>query len=224
MALNRRCKVRALFHPALLQGAVRLMNPTRSMTLAAVTLTACLASPAVVSARDSDDSRDRGTERHKPSRRLNVQVGPRPYYLVEDMDESALKRKLQQCSEGPFYKTEFSIGHRGAPLQFPEHTKESYEAAARMGAGILECDVTFTKDRQLVCRHSQCDLHTTTTILASPALATGGGFYYQSVSPAINNDGDMYVALDVLARHVGIIGMFSDWPGTVTYYANCMGL
>ena len=40
-----------------------------------------------------------------------------------------------------------------------------------MGAGILECDVTFTKDRQLVCRHSQCDLHTTTNILAMPELA-----------------------------------------------------
>ena len=40
-----------------------------------------------------------------------------------------------------------------------------------MGAGILECDVTFTKDRQLVCRHSQCDLHTTTNILAIPELA-----------------------------------------------------
>jgi glycerophosphoryl diester phosphodiesterase len=36
-----------------------------------------------------------------------------------------------------------------------------------MGAGILECDVTFTKDRELVCRHSQCDLHTTTNILAT---------------------------------------------------------
>lgn len=439
--------MRALFALQLLQGAVRLMTPTRLMTLAAVALSACLASPSVVSARDN--------ELRHPGR-LNVQVGPRPYHLVEDMDESPLKRRLQQCSEGPFYKTEFSIGHRGAPLQFPEHTKESYEAAARMGAGILECDVTFTKDRQLVCRHSQCDLHTTTNILAIPALAakctqpfqpanpttgrqaaalcctsditlaefkqlcgkmdasnpaattvaqylggtaswrtdlystcgtvlshkesialfkkldvkftpelkspsvpmpfqgeytqqqyaqqmldeykqarvdprnvwpqsfdlddvrywieheprfgkqavyldgryeipgtvfdpnnpttwapsmdalvdsgvkviappiyvlltldpagkivpsayakaaraagldiitwsferagplkTGGGFYFQSVAPAINNDGDMYVALDVLARHVGVIGIFSDWPGTVTYYANCMGL
>lgn len=98
----------------------------------------------------------------------SVQLGPRPFYLVNDMDESALKKKLQSCANGPFKKTSFSIGHRGAPLQFPEHTKESYEAAAKMGAGILECDVTFTKDKQLVCRHSQCDLHTTTNILATP--------------------------------------------------------
>lgn len=95
----------------------------------------------------------------------NIQLGPRPFYLVEDMKNSALKTELQQCSEGPFYKTDFSIGHRGAALQFPEHTKQSYEAAARMGAGIVECDVTFTKDKELVCRHSQCDLETTTNIL-----------------------------------------------------------
>jgi glycerophosphoryl diester phosphodiesterase len=30
--------------------------------------------------------------------------------------------------------------------------------------------------------------------------------------------------LDVLATQVGIRGIFSDWPATVTYYANCKGL
>jgi len=84
------------------------------------------------------------------------------------MDPGPLKTALQQCSEKPLKKTVFSIGHRGAGLQFPEHTKESYEAATRMGAGIVECDVTFTKDKQLVCRHAQNDLHTTTNILETP--------------------------------------------------------
>ena len=85
------------------------------------------------------------------------------------MSPGKLKEKLQSCSEGPFYKTDFSIGHRGGgALQFPEHTKESHEAGALMGAGIQECDVTFTKDGELVCRHDQCDLHTTTNILATP--------------------------------------------------------
>jgi glycerophosphoryl diester phosphodiesterase len=56
-------------------------------------------------------------------------------------------------------------------MQFPEHTRESYEAAARMGAGIVECDVTFTKDKELVCRHAQNDLHTTTNILVTPLAA-----------------------------------------------------
>lgn len=97
-----------------------------------------------------------------------VQLGPRPFFLVNEMGEGALKNKLESCSTGPFFPSKFSIGHRGAALQFPEHTKESYTAAAKMGAGIIECDVTFTKDRELVCRHSQCDLHTTTNILATP--------------------------------------------------------
>ena len=101
----------------------------------------------------------------------NIQLGPRPYFLVNDMLESPLKTKLQSCGNGPFKKTSFSIGHRGAAMMFPEHTKESYEAAARMGAGIVECDVTFTKDKELVCRHAQNDLHTTTNILVTPLAA-----------------------------------------------------
>ena len=98
----------------------------------------------------------------------SIQLGVRPYYLVNDMDEGSLKKELQACVDKTPSRTLFSIGHRGAPLQFPEHTKESYVAAAKMGAGILECDVAFTKDKELVCRHSQCDLHTTTNILATP--------------------------------------------------------
>ena len=98
----------------------------------------------------------------------NIQLGPRPFFLVSQMQDSPLKRKLQSCTNGPFKKSDFSIGHRGAALMFPEHTVESYEAAARMGAGVMECDVTFTKDKELVCRHAQNDLHTTTNILLTP--------------------------------------------------------
>ncbi len=101
----------------------------------------------------------------------DIQLGTRADYLINDMAQSDLKTKLESCTDGPFYRTDFSIGHRGAPMQYPEHTKESYIAAARMGAGIVECDVTFTSDKELVCRHSQCDLHTTTNILAIPELA-----------------------------------------------------
>lgn len=104
-------------------------------------------------------------KKFKRVKNQSVQLGPRPFFLVDDMDEGELKEQLQHCANGPFYKSDFSIGHRGAPLQFPEHTRESYIAAAKMGAGIMECDVTFTKDRHLVCRHSQADLHTTTNIL-----------------------------------------------------------
>ena len=49
-------------------------------------------------------------------------------------------------------------------------------------------------------------------------------FYYQATLDALHNDGDLMVTLDVLAQQVGILGIFSDWSATVTYYANCMGL
>jgi glycerophosphoryl diester phosphodiesterase len=342
-----------------------------------------------------------------------VEPGARPLELIAAMADSALKERLLSCRGGPFESTAFSIGHRGAPLRYAEHTRESYVAAAAMGAGIIECDVTFTRDRHQVCRHAQCDLHVTTNILAtdlaatcvvppgpdeearcctsdiilaefkslcgisdgketcgtlmshaesialfdefgvgftpelkssdvatpddarlmieayvsagiaparvwpqsfnlddvrfwiehtdygvqavyldgryedpafdhtdpatwqpdmaalreigvaiiapplwmllaldgdrivpsvyaraaraaglkiiawslerSGSLETGGGWYYQTVAPVIDDDGDMLRVLDVLARDVGVIGVFSDWPGTVTYYANCLG-
>ena len=126
----------------------------------------------ISSANERRDSKNYSTDSNSYGNNSNsVQLGPRPFFLIDDMDEGKLKKELKKCSNGPFKKTDFSIGHRGAGMQFPEHTKESYEAAALMGAGIMECDVTFTKDRELVCRHSQCDLHTTTNILSTPLAA-----------------------------------------------------
>ncbi len=49
-------------------------------------------------------------------------------------------------------------------------------------------------------------------------------FYYQTTLDALRNDGDIMATLDVLAKDVGILGIFSDWSGTVSYYASCMGL
>ncbi len=59
---------------------------------------------------------------------------------------------------------------------------------------------------------------------ASGPLNDGGGWYYRTIAETIDDDGDMYALLDVLAQDVGIRAIFSDWPATVTYYANCMGL
>ncbi|KAF2219148.1 glycerophosphoryl diester phosphodiesterase [Elsinoe ampelina] len=109
----------------------------------------------------------------KPNgRNYQVSYGPRPFYIVNNMTDSPLKRKLESCANGPFSISEWSIGHRGGgTLQFPEETEENTLAGARMGSGVLECDVAFTSDLELVCRHSQCDLHTTTDILLRPELA-----------------------------------------------------
>jgi glycerophosphoryl diester phosphodiesterase len=95
----------------------------------------------------------------------SIQFGVRPYYLIDAMKDGPLKSKLTSCIGIIAHQSSFSIAHRGAPLEFPEHTVQSNKAAALMGAGIFECDVTFTKDKQLVCRHAQNDLQETTNIL-----------------------------------------------------------
>ena len=72
-------------------------------------------------------------------------------------------------------------------------------------------------------RHHHLDLRARRP---APGARRKAGFYYDfdPTGAAIKKDSDMYKALDVLAREVKILGIFSDWPATVTYYANCMGL
>lgn len=139
---------------------------SRLMGLTVAVLVTC---PAIATPHDSQRPRA-GAAIERPA---SVQLGPRPFFLVDDMTAGRLKQQLQQCAQRTqrYTPRDFSIGHRGAALQFPEHTVESYTAAARMGAGILECDVTFTQDQELVCRHAQNDLHTTTNILVTPLAA-----------------------------------------------------
>ncbi|GAP84407.2 putative glycerophosphoryl diester phosphodiesterase family protein [Rosellinia necatrix] len=55
-------------------------------------------------------------------------------------------------------------------------------------------------------------------------VAANGDYYYSTVLNATRRDGDMYRLVDVLARKVGVLGIFSDWSATVTFYANCFGL
>lgn len=132
----------------------------------------CLLPLLALTACNDNDSPQTETEVTPPAvTKVPAQVGVRPAYLISQMAEGELKSALAQCKDMPFYRSDFSIGHRGAAMQFPEHTRESYQAAIDSGAGVVECDVTFTADKALVCRHSQCDLHTTTNILAIPELA-----------------------------------------------------
>ena len=100
-----------------------------------------------------------------------IELGDRPAALAAGLPPGELRDALVGCDVADVRPTAFSIGHRGAPLGYPEHTREGYLAAARQGAGIVECDVAFTRDRELVCRHSQCDLHTTTDILETELAA-----------------------------------------------------
>lgn len=138
------------------------MDKRQQPLLVASLFASALLTAGVATAGDRDEH-DRDGHRNGQE----IQLGARPFFLVKGMDEGPLKNKLLSCQNGPFKRTDFSIAHRGAPLQFPEHTREAYEAGARMGAGIVECDVTFTSDGELVCRHDECDLHTTTNIVTT---------------------------------------------------------
>jgi hypothetical protein len=170
-----------------------------------------------------------------------AQPGPRPFFLVNDMADSPQKQELQAfTNRAVCTRRDFSIGHRGATMQFPEHTKESNEAGARTGAGIVECEVTFTKDKELFCRHVSNDVHTTTSILATPLAhkesiellkLLGLKMTRRLNNPGVTMPFDGFTreacalkVMDVLAAQVGVIGIFTDWPATESLHAGCTGL
>jgi glycerophosphoryl diester phosphodiesterase len=73
-------------------------------------------------------------------------------------------------------------------------------------------------------RAAGLDIISWTTERSGPivdGVPLGGTFYYQTVLDALQNDGDILTAIDVLAQEVKILGLFSDWPATTTFYANC---
>jgi glycerophosphoryl diester phosphodiesterase len=60
--------------------------------------------------------------------------------------------------------------------------------------------------------------------LRNGAATAGWCYMFDPEGKAVKKDSDMYKALDVLAKDVGVLGIFSDWAAPVTYYANCTGL
>ena len=92
---------------------------------------------------------------------------------------------------------------RQLPVVTPRHALPSAYAKAAKDAGLKI--ITWSLER-------------------SGPLVGGGGYYYQSIADAVHSDGVMYQLVDVLARDVGVVGIFSDWPATVSFYASCMGL
>jgi len=51
-----------------------------------------------------------------------------------------------------------------------------------------------------------------------------GEYYFQSIAEGVTHDGQYYEVLDVLVREVGVKALFTDWAGTVAYFASCFGL
>ena len=56
------------------------------------------------------------------------------------------------------------------------------------------------------------------------------GWYWQTLEDTIaamdpsEVEGYRYALLHVLAQDVGVMAVFSDWPATTSFYANCMGI
>ena len=67
-------------------------------------------------------------------------------------------------------KAPIVIGHRGASGYLPEHTLESYQRAARLGADFVEPDLVMTKDGHLIARHEPL-LDGTTDVATRPEYA-----------------------------------------------------
>jgi len=86
------------------------------------------------------------TAPHDPNQ---IELGERPFALLDLLSPGLLRSELEACRDTPVTKRRFSIGHRGAPRGYPEHTREGYLAAAAMGAG------TKRPWQKLVVKHSR---------------------------------------------------------------------
>ncbi|MFA7520755.1 MAG: glycerophosphodiester phosphodiesterase, partial [Shewanella sp.] len=93
------------------------LRPISSLSLGLL-----IATSALLAGCNNDD--DNAAITPPTSKSVPAQVGERPLFLVRQMQDSTLKTRLEQCTTDSFYRSEFSIGHRGAPMKFPEHTKE----------------------------------------------------------------------------------------------------
>ena len=48
-------------------------------------------------------------------------------------------------------------------------------------------------------------------------------YYFATFADAVKTDGQFYEILDMLATEIGVVGVFSDWSSSVSYYGSCMG-
>lgn len=160
----------------------------------------------------------------------------RPAELVAGLPSGQFRERLEACLAAPPKAGPRTIGHRGAPLRYPEHTRQSYLAAARLGATTLECDVTFTRDHALVCRHDACDLHRTTNVLDTqlgalcstpfqPALLESGHLVRPASARCCVSDFTREEFLSLEGRHDRVdatAGTIADYLAAVPEGAVCL--
>ena len=87
--------------------------------MALFNIVAIVALFAVASAENVENKREL-VQMYKSGKKTpySIQLGPRPYYLVQSMQASPLKDKLTQCANTmkKFKKSFLTVSHRGAPL------------------------------------------------------------------------------------------------------------
>jgi len=129
----------------------------------------------------------------------------------------------------------------GAPFQMSNHGKRSLaldlalpQAQAALKQVVDGADVLLTN--MLPGRVARYGLDAETLLQERPELIVARLSIYNldRAMRVYAKDGwtpmhcaaahGMCNVIDVLAREVGVIGIFSDWPATTTFYANCMGL
>ena len=64
----------------------------------------------------------------------------------------------------------------------------------------------------------------TWTLERSAPIGSADDWYYQGLKEGLKKEGDLFYLLHALVEEAGVQAVFSDWPATTTYYANCMGL
>ena len=108
----------------------------------------------------------------------------------------------------------------------------SYKAhGINIWAPALPGLLTLDGERQIVpsgaaraARAAGLDIVTWTLERSGNLAAPNKGFYYRKIDSAITREGDVMRVIDALAQDVGVRGIFSDWPATVSFYAGCAGL
>jgi glycerophosphoryl diester phosphodiesterase len=86
----------------------------------------------------------------------------------------------------------FVVAHRGASVDYPEHTLAAYDLALKEGADGVECDVRLTSDGHLVCVHDRRVDRTSTGagLVSEMTLAQLGELDYGSWHSSWRGDGD----------------------------------
>jgi len=133
--------------------------------------------------------------------------GPQAVYLDNQYCDGTLADCPQTADFGSWYAS--GVRYYAPPVHML--------ASARAGdANYAATELaTAAKDAGL-------QLITWTVERSGPLVLGDTGFYFGTSSNYTDNDGDVFEYIHTLYSQAGVVGIFSDWPATTTFYANCL--